>query len=68
MTEAALDFLTASGRQFLLVVEEEGSDNFANHNNATGSLMALPRADEAIGVVLDYIEDTPRHPPGDRGR
>jgi len=59
MTQAALAFLTASGRQFLLVVEEEGSDNFANRNNATGALTALSRADDAIGVVLDYVEEHP---------
>jgi alkaline phosphatase len=40
-------------------VEEEGSDNFANRNNASGVLTALHRADEAIGVVLDYMEEHP---------
>jgi alkaline phosphatase len=59
MTEAALAFLKSSGRRFLLVVEEEGSDNFANHNNATGALTALSRADQAIGLALDYVEENP---------
>ncbi|MBT8396536.1 MAG: alkaline phosphatase [Gemmatimonadetes bacterium] len=59
MTEAALGFLKASGRPFLLVVEEEGSDNFANQNNALGSLTALARADEAFGVALDFVEANP---------
>jgi alkaline phosphatase len=59
MTEAALRFLGASGRRFLLVVEEEGSDNFANNNNAVGSLTALLRADDAFGVALDYVEENP---------
>jgi len=59
MTEAALSFLEATGRRFLLVAEEEGSDNFANHNNALGALTALARADEAMGVALDFVERNP---------
>lgn len=59
MTAAALRFLQADGRRFLLVVEEEGSDNFANVNNAAGTLAALARADSAMGVALDYLEDHP---------
>lgn len=54
MTQAALRIL---GREtFLLVVEEEGSDNFANLNNAQGTLDALKRADDAIGVALDFVD------------
>jgi alkaline phosphatase len=59
MTRVALGLLTASDRRFLMVVEEEGSDNFANRNNAFGVLTALSRADEALGVVLDYIVEQP---------
>ncbi len=59
MTQAALQFLKSTGRRFLLVVEEEGSDNFANHNNAVGTLTALTRADQAIGVALDYVSENP---------
>lgn len=57
MTETALRLL--GGRQFLLVVEEEGTDNFGNCNNATGTLEALRRADEGLGVALDYVEKHP---------
>jgi alkaline phosphatase len=57
MTAAALRFL--GGRQFLLVVEEEGTDNFGNCNNATGTMEALRRADEGLGVVLDFVESHP---------
>ena len=60
MTEAALRILEASGRRFLLVVEEEGSDNFANNNNAPGTLTALARADEAIGVAMDFLDENPQ--------
>jgi alkaline phosphatase len=59
MTEAALRFVSASQRPFLMVVEEEGSDNFANNNNAVGALTALLRADEAVGVAMEYIEAHP---------
>ena len=57
MTEAALRFLR--GRQFFLVVEEEGTDNFGNCNNAPGMLEAMRRADEGLGVALDYVERNP---------
>lgn len=54
MTQAALKIL---GREtFLLVVEEEGSDNFGNFNNAQGTLDALKRADDAFGVALDFVD------------
>jgi len=59
MTDAALAILSRHGKRFLLVVEEEGSDNFANVNNAAGTLEALRRADLAYGVARDYLR---RHP------
>ena len=57
MTAAALRIF--GKRQFLLVAEEEGTDNFGNANNAEGVLEALRRADEGLGVVLDYIDEHP---------
>ena len=60
MTAFAIRRLTGSGDRFLLVVEEEGSDNFANLNNARGTLDALIRADEAIGVALRFTEEHPK--------
>ena len=59
MTEVALRLLKAREERFLLVVEEEGSDNFANSNNAIGTLAALSRADDALGVALDFVERNP---------
>lgn len=59
MTRMALTFLESAGKQFLLVVEEEGTDNFANENNAAGSLEALKRADDAIGVAMGFIAKNP---------
>lgn len=57
MTAAALRFF--GGRQFLLVVEEEGADNFGNCNNAVGLAEALRRGNEGLGTALGYIEQHP---------
>ncbi|MBN1301502.1 MAG: alkaline phosphatase [Melioribacteraceae bacterium] len=59
MTKAAIDVLNNSKKQFFLVVEEEATDNFANHNNANGFLTALKRADDAIGTVQEYLKEDP---------
>lgn len=59
MTAAALRILGADDARFLLIAEEEGTDNFANVNNAAGTLEALRRADEAIGVVRDFLRTRP---------
>lgn len=58
MTKFALQFLSRKG-QFFLVVEEEGTDNFGNRNNANGKLEALSNADEAIGFALEFINKNP---------
>ncbi len=58
MTAAALAVLSRQGR-FLLVSEEEGTDNFGNLNNAAGTLEALRRADAAYGVARDYVQGHP---------
>jgi alkaline phosphatase len=60
MTETVLRLLEARGDRFLLVVEEEGSDNFANANNAVGALTALSRVDGALGAALGFVERDPR--------
>lgn len=59
MTEAAIKILSKNNSRFFLVVEEEGTDNFANRNNANGTLNALKRADDAIGFVMNYIDANP---------
>jgi len=59
MTEMALKIIKHKGKNFFMVVEEEGTDNFANANNAKGTLEALSRADAAIGVAMNYIEKNP---------
>lgn len=60
MTAAALKVLTTYNSRFLLVVEEEGPDNFGNNNNAAGTLEALKRADDAIGVARTYLTINPQ--------
>ena len=59
MTQAALKVLDNANTRFLLVVEEEATDNFGNNNNAAGVLEGLRRADEAIGVAQRYLEHNP---------
>jgi alkaline phosphatase len=51
MTRAALRVLAADPDGFMLVVEEEGTDNFSNTKNAAGLLEALRRADEVIAIA-----------------
>lgn len=59
MTEAALAVLGRTGRRFALVVEEEGTDDFANHANAGGVFEAFRRADAAIGVARRFVAEHP---------
>ncbi|MCF7808165.1 MAG: alkaline phosphatase [Candidatus Marinimicrobia bacterium] len=59
MMEVSLRILSSRPEPFLIVMEEEGTDNFGNHLNATGVFEALGRADDAIGVVLEHIEANP---------
>jgi alkaline phosphatase len=59
MTRAALQVFERLGRRFILAVEEEGTDNFANRYNAAGTFEALRRADAAIGVAREFLA---RHP------
>jgi alkaline phosphatase len=60
MTAAALRILSRHGAGFMLVIEEEGTDNFSNANNAAGTIEAGGRADAAIGLLLDYVDTHPR--------
>ncbi|MEE9189822.1 MAG: alkaline phosphatase [Candidatus Neomarinimicrobiota bacterium] len=55
MTEKAIEILSFGDNQFFLVVEEEGTDNLANKNNAIGTLTALKHADDAIGVASAFL-------------
>ncbi len=63
MLDAAIDILSVNSDKkdngFFIVLEEEGSDNFGNNNNAAGTIEATKRADDAIGVAMDYIDQNP---------
>lgn len=59
MTRFVLARLGRSGAGFLAVIEEEGSDNLCNRMNASGCLEAYRRADDAIGVILEFIDGHP---------
>ena len=43
----------------ITIVEEEGTDNFGNNNNAAGTLEGLRRTDAAIGVAMEFIKKHP---------
>ncbi len=57
MTEVALSILSQDEDGFMLVAEEEGTDNFPNNGNASGGLEATIRADAAIGVAQEFIKN-----------
>ncbi|MEA5579639.1 alkaline phosphatase [Anabaena sp. UHCC 0451] len=57
--DVTLKILSQTGKNFLIVLEEEGTDNFGNYNNAIGCLTALKRADDAVGVAMKFIEKNP---------
>ncbi|MEL7053724.1 MAG: alkaline phosphatase, partial [Cyanobacteria bacterium J06588_5] len=57
MMEVALPILDSDPDGFMLVLEEEATDNFGNNNNAAGVIEAALRADEAIGLALDFVDN-----------
>ncbi len=59
MTDAALRVLARTGKRFALVVEEEGTDDFANNQNAAGTFESFRRADEAIGIARAFVAAHP---------
>lgn len=59
MTEVALQLLQTDPDGFLAVIEEEGTDNMGNRNNAPGTLAALRRADAAVGVAHRFVGEHP---------
>ncbi|AFY46216.1 Alkaline phosphatase [Nostoc sp. PCC 7524] len=57
--QVTLRLLSGKQNGFLIVLEEEGTDNFGNFNNAVGCLEALKRADDAVGVAMNFIQKNP---------
>ncbi len=52
-----LDKFANAENGFMVVLEEEGSDNFSNDNNGAGAIEAVLRADAAIGVAQDFVNN-----------
>jgi alkaline phosphatase len=59
MMEFALPRVSQNENGFLIVAEEEGTDNMCNNGNAGGCLEALKRADDTFGVISDFIGQNP---------
>ncbi len=57
MLSGALKSISSDPDGFFIVLEEEGTDNFANSNNARGTIDATLRADAAISVAMDFIRN-----------
>jgi len=57
MLEAASPILNEDPDGFMVVLEEEATDNFGNNNNGQGLVEAAIRADDAIGVAQDFIDN-----------
>ena len=59
MTKASLEFLSRDkDRRFFLVVEEEGTDNFSNKNNASGLFEAIRRSLSAIAAAKEFVRSS----------
>jgi alkaline phosphatase len=59
MVDAALRILSRNPKGFLLVINEEGVDDFSNVLDAPNAFKALQHADQAIGVLREFIEKRP---------
>lgn len=59
MTRKALDTLSTNKKGFFLMVEEEGIDEFAHHNNGTRVLQAMASLEKAVKVARDYVAAHP---------
>ena len=58
MTDVAIQILSKkSDKGFALMIEEEGTDNFPNDNNAEGMIEAVKRADDCIGIALRFARN-----------
>jgi alkaline phosphatase len=59
MVQAALSILGRHPAGFLLVMNEEGTDDFSGENNAAAVFEAARRADSAIGAAREFIARRP---------
>lgn len=56
MTEKAVDILSRNKKGFLLIVEEEATDEQAHANNAEKTIEAVALMDEAVAVAKEFAE------------
>ncbi|MEU2348713.1 alkaline phosphatase [Modestobacter sp. NPDC049651] len=59
MATKALDVLSQDEDGFFLLIEEEGVDEMAHHDNGTRMLQAMRALEDAVQVARDYVA---RHP------
>ncbi|MFJ4847436.1 MULTISPECIES: alkaline phosphatase [unclassified Streptomyces] len=59
MTSKALSTLDKNKKGFFLMVEEEGTDEFAHSNNATRTLQSMQELEKAVAVARAYVATHP---------
>lgn len=59
MAAKALDTLSADEDGFFLLIEEEGIDEMAHHNNAHLTIAAGAALDATVALVLDFVKAHP---------
>ncbi|MBW7454863.1 alkaline phosphatase [Paenibacillus sepulcri] len=59
MTKKAIDTLASNKKGFFLMVEEEGTDEFAHQNNAKMTIKAGQQLDKAVQVAKDFAKKNP---------
>lgn len=59
MTKKAIDTLSSNKNGFFLMVEEEGTDEFAHQNNAKMTIKSGQELDKAVQVAKDYAKKNP---------
>ncbi|MFD5019356.1 alkaline phosphatase [Paenibacillus sp. NPDC058367] len=59
MTKKALDTLAANKNGFFLMVEEEGTDEFAHQNNAKMTIKAGQELDKSVQIAKDFAKKNP---------
>lgn len=59
MTKKAIDTLAKNNKGFFLMVEEEGTDEFAHANNAKMTIKAGQALDQSVQVAKDFAKKNP---------
>jgi alkaline phosphatase len=59
MTKKAIDTLAANKNGFFLMVEEEGTDEFAHQNNAKMTIKAGQELDKSVQIAKNFAKKNP---------